>query len=109
MTPDQAKKLEAMSGQGKPVRFKHKGRQGYQEIGEVVDEVYIMSDDYKHLLQKIKFKDGVSWDESKFGYRTGYYTYDGQMKKIKWGQYTQFLTEKEYKALLSKAKEKGWI
>jgi hypothetical protein len=109
MTPDQEKRLEGMSRQGQTVKFKNKGKPGYQEIGKVVDEVYIMVDDYKHLIQKIEFKDGVSWDGSKFAYRTGYYTYDGQMKNIKWGQYTQFLTEKEYKALLSKAKEKGWI
>jgi hypothetical protein len=75
-------------------------------MGKVVDEVYIMVSDYKHMIQKIEFKEGVSSD--KFAYRTGYYTYDSQMKNIKWGQFTQFLTERQYKALLSKAKEKGW-
>jgi hypothetical protein len=28
--------------------------------------------------------------------------------RIVWGQYTQFLTEKKYKALLAQARAKGW-
>ena len=51
---------------------------------------------------------GAYWDGSKYGYRTGYYTYDKNMKYIVWGQFTQFLTEKEYNKLLTKARAKGW-
>jgi len=109
MTKQQRGRLETMSCIGKPVFFKTKGKpEKKKEHGTVVDEVYILVSDYKHMIQQIEFKPGVSWDGSKYAYRTGYYTYDGQMKNIKWGQFTQFLTEKEYKALLSKAKARGW-
>ena len=108
MTPAQAQRLEGMTRLGQTVWFKNKGRPGYQAMGKVVDEVYIMVGDYKHLIQKIEFAEGVSWDRSRFAYRTGYYTYDGRVKRIVWGQYTQFLTEKEYGQLLAKANTKGW-
>jgi hypothetical protein len=109
MTNEQRKKLESMSMIGRKISCKDKQQRGIQwEPGIVVDEVYIMVSDYKHMIQKIEFSDGESWDESKYAYRTGYYTYDKDMKNIKWGQYTQFLTEKEYRELLKKAKDKGW-
>jgi hypothetical protein len=109
MTPNQAKRLKGMSRLGKAVWFKNKGRPGHQKMGTVVDEVYIIVNDYKHMIQKIQFNDGVFWHGSKFAYRASYYTYDGQKKTIKWGQFSSFLSEKEYKKLLSKAKKKGWI
>src|SRR5919108_47304 len=104
MTPKQKARLEAMSMQGRIVTFKDKGSSSRTQIGEVVDEVYIMVGDYKHMIQRIKFLPGVSWDDSDCGYRPGYYTFDGQGKQIKWGQFTQFLTETEYQTLLAKAR-----
>lgn len=78
-------------------------------MGKVVDEVYIIVNDYKHMIQKIEFAQGLSWDRSKYAYRTGYYTWDANFKRIIWGQFTQFLTEKEYSRLLEQARKKGWI
>lgn len=77
-------------------------------MGTVEDEVFIIVGDYKHLIQRVRFETGVSWDDSTHAYRTGYYTYQGDRKQIKWGQYTQFLTEAEYRDLLGKAREKQW-
>lgn len=93
---------------GRTVTFRIKGSTGFQAIGVVEDEVYIMVDDYKHLIQRIRFAADVSWDGSVFGYRSGYYTFDAAGRSIKWGQYTQFLTEAEYFRLLALAREKGW-
>jgi hypothetical protein len=107
-TPEQIAKLEAMSMKGRTITFKYKGKSGRRKIGVVEDEVYIIVGDYKHLIQKVRFEDGVSHDGSLFAYRTGYYTYEASRKNIKWGQYTQFLTEKEYRTLLQKAQDKGW-
>jgi len=59
MSDDKIKRLEAMSGIGKNVRFKKKEGGGSTHMGVVDDEVYIMVGDYKHLLQKIKFNPGV--------------------------------------------------
>ena len=77
-------------------------------MGTIVDEVSILVGDYKHLIQKVEFSSGISWDESRYAYRTGYYTWDAGYKRLTWGQYTQFLTEKEYKQLLSLARAKQW-
>ena len=105
---EQRRRLEGQTMKGRVVRFKNKGVPGSQTMGKVVDEVYIMVGEYKHLIQKIEFGVGVSWDKSRYAYRTGYYTYQYGRKNIKWGQYTQFLTETEYRTLLQKAKVAGW-
>ena len=108
MTNEQRARLEAMSMVGRQVCFKNKGAADKKLMGVVEDEVYTMVSDYKHMIQRIRLADGVSWDESQCAYRTGYYTYEFGMKNIKWGQYTQFLTESEYRDLLAKARDKGW-
>lgn len=106
--PRDLDRLKAMSRIGHPVTFRHKGAPGSQVMGIVEAEVFIMVSDYKHLIQRIRFAEGVSWDGSTYAYRTGYYTYDGSGRHIKWGQYTQFLTEREYQQLLGKARALGW-
>jgi len=109
MTEEQRKRLEATSGIGRSIRFMEKGETERTNMGTVVDEVYIIVGDYKHLIQRIQSKETEPyWDGSRIGYRTCYYTFDAKGKNIKFGQYTQFLTEKEYTVLLSKAKAKGW-
>jgi len=107
LTQPEHDRLEKMSMQGRDVWFKNKGGPGKWLVGRVIDEVYVMVGDYKHLIQKIRFAT-TGWDGSEFAYRTGYYTYAHRKKSIKWGQYTQFLTEKEYSDLLRKAKDRGW-
>jgi hypothetical protein len=108
MTDEQRARLTAMSMIGRPVKFRRKDRGGHWTVGVVEDEVYEIVSDYKHMIQRIRFRTGVSWDGSEYGYRTGYYTYDAKGKRIVWGQYTQFLTEHEYQRLLGKARDRGW-
>jgi len=103
----QREKLEGWTTVEKLVHFKVRGGSERTKTGTVVDEVYIIVGDYKHLIQKIK-SDKPFWDGSRIAYRTCYYTFDAAGKHIKFGQYAQFLTEKEYKELLSNAKAKGW-
>ncbi len=108
LSDEQRKRLADQTMKGRCVWFKNKGTPGRNEMGKVVDEVYIIVGEYKHLIQKIEFSNGVSWDGSQYAYRTGYYTYQYGRKNIKWGQYTQFLTEREYRELLGKARAAGW-
>jgi len=108
MDEEQKKKLAAKTRLGKTVWFKDKQTGKPRRWGIVEDEVYILVSDYKHMIQQIRHPESACWDGSKYGYRTGYYTYDKNMKHIVWGQFTQFLTEKEYNQLLSKARAKGW-
>src|SRR5882724_7095345 len=85
LTDEQRKRLEAQTMKGRYVWFKNKGQPGRKSMGKVVEEVYIIVGEYKHLIQKIEFGDGVSWDGSRHAYRTGYYTYQYGRKNIKWG------------------------
>ncbi len=107
MSKQQRRRLEGMSMIGRDIRGRDK-RGGLWAPGGVVDEVYVMFHDYKFMIQRIEFSRGKSWDRSRFGYRTGYYTYDKDMRRIKWGQFAQTLTERWFRRLLSKAKKKGW-
>jgi hypothetical protein len=107
LSREQRKRLEAASGVGKLVHFKIKGGTERNCMGTVLDEVYVLVGDYKHLIQQIQAVEAY-WDGSKIGYRTCYYTFDAEGKHVKFGQYTQFLTQREYKALLAKAKARGW-
>ncbi len=108
MTDEQKQRLEAKSTLGRTVTFKNNGIPGERKVGKIVDEVALVVSKHKHLIQKILFAEGISWDGSPHGYRTGYYTYSTGMKKIVWGHDTQFLTGNEYRVLLAKAKAKGW-
>ena len=103
---EQRRRLEAASGVGKFVQFVEKGETVRTKMGTVLDEVYVIVGEYKHLIQRIQFEEPY-WDGSRIGYRTCYYTLDAKGKNIKFGQYTQFLTEKEYSVLLSMAKAKA--
>jgi hypothetical protein len=75
--------------------------------GRIEDEVYIMVGDYKHMIQRIHYcaPDPMGDD---YGYRSGYYTLDGDARNVKWGQFSQHLSERQYRELLGKAKAKGW-
>lgn len=110
ITYKQKKKLESMSRLGKMVRFKSKETGESRLWGKVEDEVYILVHDYKHMIQRISpHPEGSTWwDGSKYGYRTGYYTFAKGKKSIVWGQYSQFLTGNEYRRLHRKAVKKGW-
>ncbi len=107
MIEKQRKRLDALSTIGRIVHFKDKGTTEHTKMGAVVDEVSVIVRDYKHFIQRIQ-ADEPYWDGSLIAYRTCYYTFEAKGKNLKFGQYTQFLTEKEYATLLSKARAKGW-
>ncbi len=108
LTPEQTKKLESYSGINKQVTFKNKYAPGKITLGTIVDEVGFVSFDYKYVIQKIRLMPNIVWDGSEFAFRSGYYTFDGTMQKVLWGQYHSCLSEREYKELLTLARAKGW-
>jgi len=108
LAPEQTKKLESYSGINKRVTFKNKYAPGKVLLGTIVDEVGIVSFDYKYVVQKIRLAPEIVWDGSEFAYRNGYYTFDGTMQKVLWGQYHSCLSECEYEQLLTLARAKGW-
>ena len=106
LTEEERAQLEAKSGIGKDVGFKVKGRNGIWNPGTIVDEVYVMVGDYKHVIQRIKLREGERRGGNEYAYRAGHWTYRGG--RINWGQYAPFLTETEFGELLTKARAKGW-
>ena len=82
--------------------------------GTIIDEIRVdsqiidentTSKTYANLVQKIRLVDG------KFLFRFCYYyiNFDNEQPKWIFGQYALALLEKEYKELINKMKEKGWI
>jgi hypothetical protein len=112
MTKKERSLLEAKSGIGKPVVFKIKGKSGKTEWGKVVDEVSVIVNDYKHLIQQIELGPALKKPDSsdhKFAYRTAYYTLAAKSRKPVWGQYATLLFEEDYQRLAHLAHEKGWF
>ncbi len=112
MTKAERKALEGHSGIGKLVKFKNKGRLGQKVWGTVEDEVSIIVNDYKHLIQRIELVPGFlasDANQHKYAYRTGYYTLAARTRKPVWGQYAGLLFEPDYQRLAHKAYEKGWL
>jgi hypothetical protein len=108
ITPEQKKRLDSYTGLNHPVEFKNKYRPGKVRLGRVIDEVGFISFDYKYVIQKIELEHNIIWDGSRYAYRSGYYTFDGRMEKVVWGQYHSCLSEREYEQLLALARAKGW-
>ena len=104
-----AEKLNSYSGLDRKVIFKDKHTTKPFVVGRVVDEVSVLSFNYKYVFQKIELAPGVTWDDSIYAYRDGYYTWDAKMIRVVWGQFHALPSEKEKRELLRKANEKGWF
>jgi hypothetical protein len=105
---DNQMKLNAMSRIGKEVWVNSRETGRPMLFGIVEDEVSILVDDAKHVIQRIRLADGVMQHGQKYGYKTGSFVIDQQTGDIKWGQYSQMLLEAEYRELLTHVKKKGW-
>jgi hypothetical protein len=100
--------LQSHSAIGHSVRFKERGGTKKEKQGIVVDEVSCMVGQHKQVLQRIRLEKGIRWDESEYAYRSGYYTFTDESRRLVWGQYSQLLTQKEFRSLLRKARNRGW-
>jgi hypothetical protein len=76
--------------------------------GVVEDEVGLVVDGAKHVIQRIRLAEGVNGDGSAYGYKTGSFVVDPRSGSVKWAQYSQVMSEHEYRELLAKAKARGW-
>lgn len=101
---DDVQRLEAATRLGKEVCLNERG----SGRPMVEDEVGLVVDDAKHVIQKILLANGVSWDGSRYGYKTRSFTIDARTGSVKWAQYSQVMSEREYSELLAKARAKAW-
>ena len=102
------KKLESMTRIGTEVRVidRRTGRETFW--GVVEDEVAIVVEDAKHVIQRIRLADDAKRNGDEYGYKTGTFFVDRHTGRIKWAQYAQAVTESELQELLVLAKKKGW-
>lgn len=97
--------------QRKQPKFKHPD--GKIIYGTILDEIEIEHGDpkgkfYKYLVQEIFYESNDILDKE---FRFCYYYINFSNKKPHWifGQYALTITKAEFKDLLNKMKEKGWI
>lgn len=102
------KKLESMTRIGTEVRVidRQTGRETFW--GVVEDEVAIVVEDAKHVIQRIRLADDARRNGDEYGYKTGTFFVNRHTGRIKWAQYAQAVTESELQELLALAKKKGW-
>jgi hypothetical protein len=102
------KKLEAATRVGKDIWLNARDTGMPTRWGVVEDEVGLIVDGAKHVIQRIRFADDIAWDGCEYGYKTGSFVVDPRSGSIKWAQYSQVLSEHEYRELLALAKARGW-
>lgn len=102
------RKLELATRIGKEVIAQ--ARESWSPIvwGVVEDEVSLVVDGAKHVIQRIRLAKDITWDGSEYGYKTGTFQIDPRTGSIKWAQYSQVISERELSELLARARKKGW-
>ena len=109
LTTEQRARLQAMSQIGRPAHFVAKGPTTSTNIGTVVDEVSIISDHFKLMVQQIRHSpEQVDLAGTELAYRFCYYSFTADMKHIKFGQFALTVSAEELKELLRQARAKGW-
>jgi hypothetical protein len=108
VTWDDQRKLETATRIGKEVIAQ--ARDAWSPIvwGVVEDEVSLVVDGAKHVIQRIRLSKDIAWDGSEYGYKTGTFQLDARTGAVKWAQYSQVLSERELSELLARARSKGW-
>lgn len=105
---DDQRELESATRVGKQMMANARDSWTPVVWGVVEDEVSLVVDGAKHVIQRVRLAKGMSWDGSAFGYKTGAFVLDPRNGGVKWAQYSQVLSEGEYAELLARARAKGW-
>ena len=97
-------KLESMSRIGMEVRLVDRETGREKLWGVVEDEVGIVVEDAKHVIQRIRLAADVRHNGDMYGYKTGAFFVNRRTGRIRWAQYALMVSENEYRELLSLAK-----
>lgn len=98
---EKQKGLQAYSTIGHTVMFR--GR----PVGNVVDEVHVMSLGYKHCIERVHQLPEGREVAGEFAYRFCYYAPSENGRKV-FGQYGTLFPQAELRELLRRAHEKSW-
>ena len=108
LDPEDQRKLEAATRLGKEVVATGRDSWSPTVLGVVVDEVSVVANAAKHVIQRIKLTKDIAWDGSEYAYKAGTFYVDSRTGDVKWAQYSQIISEREHRELLARARAKGW-
>jgi hypothetical protein len=108
MTYKQREILESFGASG-IVTFKLKDGSGHRRrVGAIDDHVFIVVQDYKHFIQRIRLFDPDENDGCDWAYRIGYYTWTAEGDSVKFGQFHPLLAETQIQRLFELARAREW-
>ena len=101
------KRLESLTRIGEDVRLIDRTTGRERLWGVVEDEVGIVVDGAKHVVQRVRLADDVRRNGNEYAYKTGSFTMKAR-GGIRWTPYAQTVSENELRELLGLMKKKGW-
>jgi hypothetical protein len=105
---DDEQRLEGSSRLGKEIWLKARDTGLPVVWGIVEDEVGLIVEDARHVIQRVRLVKEMTIDGSDYGYKTGAFVIDRNPGKVKWSQYSPGISERAYRKLLTLAKARGW-
>lgn len=112
ISSDELRLLKSATRVGTITKFRFPGaRDSRKYVGEAVDEVALLRDRYKVVIQKVKYPQHHLWDDAECGYRLGYFMISSsyaEPSRVVWRNYAMLITESELDFLLRQAEQKGW-
>jgi hypothetical protein len=79
----------------------------YRLLGEVIDQVQVVSRGYRHVIQRVHELPEAREEGEEFAYRFGCHAIATEGKR-KFGQFAPVLSERELRRLLKRAHERHW-
>jgi hypothetical protein len=111
MSPEERQALREATRIGKQVRFSFPADQKRRSIvGQVVDEVCLIRDRHKLVIEQIRYVQRHLWNDDEVAYRLGYFRVRKSwgVVEITWSTRAMLITESELDFLLRQARQKGW-
>lgn len=111
MYPEEREALRRATRIGTIVRFRFPADQKRRHVvGVVVDEVSLVRDAHKLVIEKIQYAQHHLWNEDQVAYRLGYFRIVRRWTgfEVRWSTHSMLITESELDFLLRQAQHKGW-
>jgi hypothetical protein len=105
---DDEQRLEGSSRLGKEIWLKARDTGLPVVWGIVEDEVGLIVEDARHVIQRVRLVKEMTIDGSDYGYKAGAFVIDPNTGKVKWSQYSLAISERAYRRLLALGKARGW-
>ena len=111
LSTDEQQALKTASRVGNIVRFRFPADPKRRSlVGEVVDEVCLIRDRHKLVIEQIRYTQRHLWNDDEVAYRVGYFRIRESWPELKivWSNRAIMISESELDFLWRQAREKGW-